>query len=172
MASCWRADSAWLRSTRGPPCSDAQSSRIRVSSSGLPAQEYTAKWNSRFRSGVTRVVVAHRAHLVIQRLQPGQVLLVDLPRGQRGAQRLQGGADLEVLLDRAVVRLHHGEAPVGVADDQAFGFEPPHRLADRGLADVEPLGQVALAQLHARRASSPVMISCRIRAATMSVLLT
>ena len=35
ISSCWRADSAWLRDTLGPPCSDAHSSRIRDSSSGL-----------------------------------------------------------------------------------------------------------------------------------------
>jgi len=94
--------------------------------------------------GVTRVVVGERAHPVVQRLEPGQPPLVDLARGERGAQRLQGGPDLEVLLHRAIVGLHHREPAVRVPDHQALGFEPAHRLAHRGLADMEPLGQVTL----------------------------
>jgi DNA-binding GntR family transcriptional regulator len=39
IASCWRADSACVRSTRGPPCRDAHSSRISDISSGL--REYS-----------------------------------------------------------------------------------------------------------------------------------
>ena len=39
ISSCWRADSAWVRDTLGPPCNDAHSSRISDSSSGLQAQE-------------------------------------------------------------------------------------------------------------------------------------
>ena len=39
ILSCSRADSAWVRDTRGPPCSDAHSSRISDSSSGLRTQE-------------------------------------------------------------------------------------------------------------------------------------
>jgi hypothetical protein len=43
IPSCWRADSACVRDTLGPPCSDAQSSRISDSSSGLRAYSYTVK---------------------------------------------------------------------------------------------------------------------------------
>ena len=94
--------------------------------------------------GVARVAVGERAHLLAQPAQAGRV---DLARGQRSAQRLQRRADPEVLLDLAEIRHDHGAAPVGVAAQQAFGFQPPHCLADRGLADAEPLGQVTLAQL-------------------------
>jgi hypothetical protein len=37
ISSCCLADSACVRDTRGPPCSDAQSNRISDSSSGLCA---------------------------------------------------------------------------------------------------------------------------------------
>jgi len=82
---------------------------------------------------------------VIQATQPGQAGRIDLAGRQRRAERLQGRSDLEVLLDPAQLGRGHGEASVGVADQQALRFQPPHRLPDRGLADAEPLGQVPLA---------------------------
>src|SRR5580693_5032568 len=100
---------------------------------------------------VAGIVVGQGAHLVVQVPQPAQAGRVDPARGQRRAERLERGADLEVLLDPAVVGRDHGEPAVSVADQQPLGLQPPHRLADRCLADAEALGEVALAQLPARR---------------------
>jgi hypothetical protein len=96
---------------------------------------------------VGRVAVGEGSHAVVQRGQPGQAGLVDLAGRQRGAEGFEGGADLEVLLHRAVGRGRHGEAAVRVALEQALGFEAAHRLPDRRLADPEPPGQVTLAKL-------------------------
>jgi hypothetical protein len=97
--------------------------------------------------GVGGVVVGQGPHLVVQAAQPGQAGRVDLAGRQRRAERFQGRSDLEVLLDPAQLGRRDGETPVGVADQQALRFQPPHRLPDRGLADAEPLSQVPLAQL-------------------------
>jgi hypothetical protein len=50
---------------------------------------------------------------------------VDLAGGQGCAQRLQGGADLEILLASALVRLDDREPAVRVAENQALRGPPP-----------------------------------------------
>src|SRR6185295_9114215 len=101
--------------------------------------------------GVARVLLsAGGLHLRLEFLEPLDPGFVDLVGGEGRAQRLQGGADLKVLLGAALVRLDHHEPAVVVADDQALRLQPPERLPHRRLADLEALRQVALAQLLTR----------------------
>ena len=71
--------------------------------------------------------------------------------GEGGQLRLQRGTEVEDALE-----LGHGPGgdprpAVGDDLDQALGGQPGQRLANRGAAHTEPLGQLHLAQPGARR---------------------
>src|SRR5258708_39333702 len=101
------------------------------SSSGLPACSYTMKWNSRFRSAY-RESSSPSARIWSFRsrrrpIPPASIWWAasDAPSDSRAARIWK------VLLDRAIVGLHHGESPVDIPDDQALRLQSPQRFPDR-----------------------------------------
>ncbi len=94
-------------------------------------------------------VVAPRQALV-QVVQLAQGLVADTRGGQVGAQALEGGPDLGILVQPRVLRSHDHRGPVGLGDDVSLSLQSPERLPHRCRAHPEHVGDLALAQEAAR----------------------
>ena len=85
-------------------------------------------------------------HAVREVVELGDVGGGGVRDGEAGELRLEGGAQVEDALELGDGPGGDAGAAVGHDLDQALGGEPGQRLADRGAADAQPLGELDLAQ--------------------------
>ena len=87
----------------------------------------------------------------LHRVERGEVVRGHLRRRDLGRERLELGTDEERLAELVRGDRADANAPVGLERDEAERGEPAERLAHRGPADVEPLGERLLPEDGARR---------------------
>ena len=85
-------------------------------------------------------------HAVREVVELGDVGGGGVRDGEAGELRLEGGAQVEDALELGDGPGGDAGAAVGHDLDQALGGEPGQRLADRGAADAQPLGELDLTQ--------------------------
>ena len=93
-----------------------------------------------------RAGAADLEHAVREVVEVGDVGRRGARDGEAGQLRFQGGAQVEDALELGDGPGGDAGTPVGHDLDQALGGQPGERLADRGAADAQPLGELDLAQ--------------------------
>ncbi len=90
--------------------------------------------------------IADTSHLRQETIQCGDLFLGDPFSRFRGCQRFQGNANLVILTQVIQARTEDHNAPVRIANHQAFAEESCEGLADRGCTHTKTSGELDLSE--------------------------